>query len=167
MPRDGRHGGRDHYTQIAKADASHWVEAAGEGDHYKLAFDQANTWSQKYNLVWDKILGLNVFPSNVAKTEVAYYKSHLDPYGLRLISTRTVTKTDWTYYSATLADNIADFEDAHRPNLRLFRPDDDARSVADSYDVMDVHSGGMHARPVGWRVLRKDADRPRNVGQMV
>ena len=59
--------------QLAKAMASRWEQMAQDGDHYRLAFDQAGTWSQKYNLVWDRILGLNLFPAKIWQTEIRFY----------------------------------------------------------------------------------------------
>src|SRR5579875_704548 len=42
------------YRKLAQQMAAKWKDMAFDQDHYKLAFDQTGTWSQKYNLVWDR-----------------------------------------------------------------------------------------------------------------
>jgi len=138
----------DKYARLAKTDAAHWVEAAADGDHYRLAFDKPNTWSQKYNLVWDRILGLNVFPPSVAQMEVAHYKKVMQRYGVPLDSRTHLTKTDWSVWSATLADNQADFEAIISPAYDYLNQTTTRDPIADSYETDKVRSGGMHARPV-------------------
>jgi len=138
----------ERYAKLAKVDAEHWVQVAADGDHFRLAFDKPGTWSQKYNLVWDRILGLNVFPPSVAQMEVAHYKKVIQRYGVPLDSRTHLTKTDWSFWSATLADNQADFEAIISPAYDYINQTTVRDPVADSYRTDDVHSGGMHARPV-------------------
>jgi hypothetical protein len=92
------------YARLAADMASKWQTMAIDGDHYKLAFDHSGTWSQKYNLVWDQVLGLHLFPPQVRQTEIAFYLKHLNQYGLPLDNRKDYTKLDWELWTATLAD---------------------------------------------------------------
>ena len=138
----------DRYTQLAKADAAHWLKAAADGDHYRLAFDKPGTWSQKYNLVWDRLLGLNVFPPSVAQTETAFYKKSMQRYGLPLDSRTRLTKSDWLVWSATMAEHKDDFQALVSPLYDYLNETIARDPLADSYVTDKVKSGGMHARPV-------------------
>jgi len=148
------------YQDLAKADAEHWVKVAADGEHFRLAFDKPNTWSQKYNLVWDSILGLNIFPPEIAQKEVAHYKSVMQRFGVPLDSRTRITKTDWSVWSATLADNKADFEAIVSPIYDYLNETTTRDPLADSYETDKVQSGGMHARPVvGGLFIKMLADR--------
>src|ERR1700688_2495160 len=99
------------YRQLAQDMANRWVQMAQEGDHYKLAFDQPGTWSQKYNLVWDDILDLHLFPVPVAETEWHFYPKQFKTYGLPLDNRKTITKLDWEFWTASLTRDPQQFSD--------------------------------------------------------
>ena len=94
------------YTAKARKMAAEWKKHAYEQESYRLAFDREGSWSIKYNLVWDKILNLNIFDRDIAETEVEYYKTKLNRYGLPLDSRSDYTKSDWQMWSAALTDDM-------------------------------------------------------------
>lgn len=93
------------YRKKAEELAKSWEKAAFDGDHYRLTFDGEGSWSLKYNLIWDKILGLDIFDPQIAETEVNYYMTKLNPYGIPLDSRCDYTKSDWEMWSTVLCDH--------------------------------------------------------------
>ncbi len=143
------------YQTIAKSMAARWVQMAADEDHYRLAFDKADTWSQKYNLVWDSVLDLHLFPVKIADQEIAYYKTHLNAFGLPLDNRATYTKLDWSVWSATLASNPADFQTLVHPIFVFLNQTPDRVPMTDWYDTVSARKVGFQARSVVGGVYMK------------
>lgn len=136
------------YTKLAKEFAARWIKEADDGDHYRLAFDKPGTWSQKYNLVWDRVLGLGLFPDSVLRKEMDYYKRIQNKYGLPLDNRALYTKLDWILWTATLTQNRADFDALVAPVFRFLNETPDRSPMTDWYFTDTARKRGFTARPV-------------------
>jgi Domain of unknown function (DUF4965)/Domain of unknown function (DUF1793)/Domain of unknown function (DUF5127)/Domain of unknown function (DUF4964) len=144
----GRKSEATAYRQLAQDMANRWVQMAQDGDHYRLAFDTPGSWSQKYNLVWDRILGLNLFPAKVVQTEMHYYQTHLNRFGLPLDNRRDYTKLDWQVWTATLTDNREQFDALIAPLQRFVNETPSRVPMTDWYSTADAKQSGFQARSV-------------------
>ena len=144
----GKKAEANEYRKAAQGMAKKWEPMAREGNHYKLAFDAAGSWSQKYNLVWDKLLGINLFPAEVARKEVAYYLTKKQQYGLPLDNRRDYTKLDWCVWTATLAEKKEDFTALIDPLYKWMNETVSRVPLTDWYGTVDGKIVGFQARSV-------------------
>jgi hypothetical protein len=136
------------YDRTARQMAGEWQKMAMDGDHYKLAFDRAGTWSQKYNLVWDGILDFNLFPAQVRQTEIAFYLKHLNRFGLPLDNRKDYTKLDWEIWTATLAERKEDWNALLDPIGHWVNEGPTRVPLTDWYDTRTGKQEGFQARSV-------------------
>jgi hypothetical protein len=136
------------YGALAKSMAGKWAAMAIEGDHYKLAFNSPGTWSQKYNLVWDKVLDYNLFPKSIRDNEVSFYLNKLNRYGLPLDSRADYTKLDWSVWTATLASTQEQFNAIIDPIYRWTNETPSRVPLTDWYDTKTGKQIGFQARSV-------------------
>jgi len=136
------------YRRLAEQFAARWTKEAADGDHSRLAFDRPGTWSQKYNLVWDRVLGLNLFPPTVAAKEMAYYKRVQERYGLPLDNRRLYSKLDWITWTATLTGSRADFEALVNPVFDMLNATPHRVPMSDWFWTHDATKSGFQARSV-------------------
>ncbi|MCQ2427617.1 MAG: DUF4965 domain-containing protein [Clostridia bacterium] len=118
---NGDNRAKNKYIAIARGMAKDWVKRASNGDgSYRLAFDRPGTFSMKYNIVWDKLMGTNIFPKDFIESEIASYMHRMLPFGLPLDNRQPYTKSDWLVWVATLADRREDFERLVEPLWNFF-----------------------------------------------
>lgn len=133
----------------SKQMAKEWLEKAKNADgSYMLAFDMPNSYSMKYNLIWDKVWRTNVFSKIAVHFEARSYFKHFEKYGLPLDSRIDYTKTDWLTWTAALTDTKIEFEKFIEPMYNVLNETSSRIPFADIYDTVSGYMGGMRHRSV-------------------
>ncbi len=142
----------EEYLRIAKERAERWVKEADNGDGtFRLTFDRENTFSMKYNMVWDRLMNLGLFPQSAVENEVKGYKKHFCPYGLPLDSRADYTKSDWLVWTATLADGLTEevsFDDFISPLWTMYNFSPARVPLTDWYSTVTSMQCGFQHRSV-------------------
>jgi hypothetical protein len=148
------------YEETARSFARRWVQMADDGDHFKLAFDRPGTWSQKYNLVWDQLLDMHLFPPAVLQKELAFYRTHANKCGLPLDNRATYTKIDWLAWTATLAASKDGFQQLFGPAYHFADESPSRVPLTDWFDTVSGKQVGFQARSVVGGIFIKALSEP-------
>ncbi len=138
----------DKYTTLAKNMAQEWLKMADDGDHYRLTFDQAGTWSQKYNLIWNKLMKMDIFPASIAEKEIPFYLTKQNTYGIPLDNREAYTKADWIIWTATMANDMETFRKFISPIHKFMNETVDRVPMTDWYWTNKPNQRGFQARSV-------------------
>lgn len=139
--------------------ARQWVTMAQEGDHYKLAFNSPGMRSEKYNLVWDKLLDLRLFPSEVHQAEITFYLTKLNTYGLPLDSRADYPKLDWELWTTDARRQASRISTAYRPDLSLDERNEEPRPLDGLVRYGGWKTSRFSGEKCGWRNFHQGTQR--------
>lgn len=142
--------GEKKYSDAAKEMAAKWVQDArrADGTGYRLTFGGADTWSLKYNIVWDRLLGLGLFDESVGREEQQVYLQNMHRYGVPLDSRADYTKLDWLAWTTVMTDDKTYRDRLYRAIRRMICESVDRIPLTDWYDARDGRCVGFRARSV-------------------
>lgn len=136
------------YRAIAERFAASLLARAKDGEATRLAFNQPGTWSVKYNMVWDRLLGLDLWPEAEHRRELAVYRSKVELYGCPLDNRSTLTKPEWMLWAACLADDADLFSDFVARINRYANATPNRVPLSDLYFTDNGRKIGFQARSV-------------------
>ena len=129
------------YHEKARAMAKDACERALDGDHTKLTFDgSGDTWSLKYNAVWDLVFGSGFWDETFYKQEIKAYGAKCNRYGVPLDSRQSYTKSDWMIWAAAMDPDGCAVEEFSRHILAFLEESRDRVPFSDWYMTKD----GIH-----------------------
>lgn len=151
----GDEAGYSKNMAIASEFAHYFVDHAKtkDGKSYRMEFDGKDSdWSLKYNMVWDKLWGWNLYndkyTGDVAAKEIAFYLTKLNKYGIPLDSRDDTTKGDWVAWTAAMAKTQKDFQKLMDLEYNYVNETETRWPTSDWHHTEKMNARGFRARSV-------------------
>lgn len=138
----------EQYMTKAKEMATEWSKKADAGDHTVLSFGDKDSWSLKYNLVWDLIFKTELFADEIYSREIKWYKKQSNDYGVPLDNRKFYTKSDWILWVTAFADNKADMSALIAPIAKFLNETPNRTPFTDWYLTNNGEQVGFQNRTV-------------------
>ena len=135
------------YIDKAKTMIASWYERASNEEGTYLTFDKKG-WSMKYNLAWDRALGLGLLDDAFYEKETRSYLKRLNEYGLPLDNRATYTKSDWELWTAALASDREVRIQLIKPVVKYLENTPSRVAFSDWYDTVTSKYEQFKARSV-------------------
>ena len=145
----GELAGDERYTKIAADYAKRWeVDAKAIHGATRLVFGAEDGWSLKYNIVWDSLLGYELFSKDCKERETAHYLTKLNRYGVPLDSRSDYTKIDWLMWSTVISENKEYFDAVCQSIVNMLHETPDRVPMTDWYYTSTADFRRFRARSV-------------------
>lgn len=126
-----------YYRAEAEKMADNWIKTAvNEDGTTRLAFDRPESYSMKYNMVWDRVWGSGLFTQEFMDAEIADNMKHFNKYGMPLDSRADYTKSDWLVWTASMASSDKVFSDYIAPLWKAYNESPSRVPLSDWYDTV-------------------------------
>lgn len=124
------------YWKKAREMGRSWLERAVDKDGHSYLTFEGNGWSQKYNLVWDKLFSWDILPETFYERELASYLPRINEYGLPLDSRAPYTKSDWSMWVAAMTEDKETFLAMVKPMAKFLAETPNRVPFSDFYDTV-------------------------------
>ena len=127
----------DYYRNEAVKMAENWKNTAVNADGTtRLAFDLPDSYSMKYNMVWDRVWNSGLFSQEFMDAEIKDNMKHFNKYGMPLDSRADYTKSDWLVWTASMASSDKVFSDYISPLWKAYNETSSRVPLSDWYDTV-------------------------------
>ena len=148
------------YSATADRYATTWEQYAYSDEiapHYMMSYNPVpgvtDSWSFKYNLLWQRLLKLaGPFDfDKIAKIETDYYLRNLKEYGVPMDPRHTYVKSDWLSWVAAMMPDDTGFHKLITALYRYYNETESRQPLTDLYDTVtakQTYALSFIARPV-------------------
>ncbi len=125
----------DAYMVKAQKFAAKFKKLVGD-DVMPLTYRKKNSFSLKYNMLFDKLFGFNLFTQEEREREIDYYITQNNEFGVPLDTRKTYTKSDWILWTVALTDDKTKAEALYQPVLHYLQNSTTRVPFGDWYDTI-------------------------------